>query len=210
MKVIILMIISYLLGSIPNALWIGKVFCGIDVREHGSKNTGSTNAARVLGAKWGLLTLALDILKGLVPTLIAVSLKMDFFQNLTNITNLDFVLVGICAILGHIFSIFLKFKGGKAVATTLGVFVILVPKAILFAAIVFFIVFAIFRYVSLSSICAAISLPIFIFLMYRDILIYTFLGILIAILIILKHKSNIERLKNGTESKFSLKNKKGK
>ena len=90
MRVIILMVISYLLGSIPNALWIGKVFCGIDVREHGSKNTGSTNAARVLGPKWGLLTLVLDILKGFVPTLIAVSLKMDFFQNLTNIKNIDF------------------------------------------------------------------------------------------------------------------------
>ena len=210
MVTILLMVISYILGSVPNALWIGKVFKGIDIREHGSRNTGSTNAARVLGPKWGLLTLVLDILKGFVPTLIAVSLKMDFFQNLTNIKNIDFVLVGVCAILGHIFSIFLKFKGGKAVATTLGVFVILVPKAILFSAIIFFIVFAIFRYVSLSSICAAILLPIFIFLMYRDILIYTFLGILIAILIILKHRSNIERLKNGTESKFSLKNKKGK
>ena len=112
MRVIILMVISYLLGSIPNALWIGKVFCGIDVREHGSKNTGSTNAARVLGPKWGLLTLVLDILKGFVPTLIAVSLKMDFFQNLTNIIIIVFVLVGICAILGHIFSIFFKFIGG--------------------------------------------------------------------------------------------------
>lgn len=104
----------------------------------------------------------------------------------------------------------MKFKGGKAVATTLGVFVILVPKAILFSAIIFFIVFAIFRYVSLSSICAAVSLPIFIFLMYKSIWIYTFLGILIGILIILKHRSNIERLKNGTESKFNLKNKSGK
>ena len=207
MITILLMVLSYILGSVPNALWIGKVFKGIDVREHGSKNTGSTNAARVLGVKLGILTLILDISKGLVPTLIAILLKVDFFENLTKIENLDYVLVGICAILGHVFSVFMNFKGGKAVATTLGVFLVLVPKAILFAAIVFFVVFAIFRYVSLSSIFAAVSLPIFTYFLYQQI-IYVILGILIAILIIVKHKSNIERLKNGTESKFSLKSKK--
>ena len=207
MITILLMALSYILGSVPNALWIGKVFKGIDVREHGSKNTGSTNAARVLGAKLGILTLILDISKGLVPTLIAILLKVDFFENLTKIENLDYVLVGICAILGHVFSIFMNFKGGKAVATTLGVFLVLVPKAILFAAIVFFVVFAIFRYVSLSSIFAAVSLPVFTYFLYQQI-IYVILGILIAILIIVKHKSNIERLKKGTESKFSLKSKK--
>lgn len=207
MITILLMVLSYILGSVPNALWIGKIFKGIDVREHGSKNTGSTNAARVLGAKLGILTLILDISKGLVPTLIAILLKVDFFENLTKIENLDYVLVGICAILGHVFSIFMNFKGGKAVATTLGVFLVLVSKAILFAAIVFFVVFAIFRYVSLSSIFAAVSLPVFTYFLYQQI-IYVILGILIAILIIVKHKSNIERLKNGTESKFSLKSKK--
>ena len=193
MITILLMAFSYILGSVPNALWIGKVFKGIDVREHGSKNTGSTNAARVLGAKLGILTLILDISKGLVPTLLAVLLKVDFFENLTKISNMDYVLVGICAILGHVFSIFMNFKGGKAV--------------ILFAAIVFFVVFAIFRYVSLSSIFAAISLPIFTYFLYQQI-IYVILGILIAILIVAKHKSNIERLRNGTESKFNLKSKK--
>jgi len=207
MITILLMVISYILGSVPNALWIGKVFKGIDIREHGSRNTGSTNAARVLGAKLGVLTLFLDVSKGLVPTLMAIFLKADFFENLTKISNLDYVFVGICAILGHVFSIFMNFKGGKAVATTLGVFLILVPKAILFAAIVFFVVFAISRYVSLSSVLAAISLPIFIYFLYQQ-TIYVILGILIAILIALKHRSNIERLKNGTESKFSLKNKK--
>lgn len=206
MITILLMILAYILGSVPNALWIGKVFKGLDIREHGSRNAGSTNAARVLGVKLGILTLILDVSKGLVPTLIAILLRVDFFQNLTKILNFDYVLVGICAILGHVFSMFMNFKGGKAVATTLGVFLILVPKAILFAAIVFFVVFAISRYVSLSSILAAISLPIFIYFLYQQ-TIYVILGILIAILIVVKHRSNIERLKNGTESKFSLKNK---
>ena len=204
MVTILLMVISYILGSVPNALWIGKVFKGIDIREHGSRNTGSTNAARVLGAKLGILTLVLDVSKGLVPTLVAILLKVNFFEELTKISHLDYVLVGICAILGHVFSIFMNFKGGKAVATTLGVFLVLVPKAILFAAIGFF---GILRYVSLSSIFAAISLPIFIYFLYHQ-GIYTVLGILIAILITVKHRSNIERLKNGTESKFTLKNKK--
>ena len=207
MITILLMVLAYILGSVPNALWIGKVFKGIDIREHGSRNTGSTNAARVLGAKLGILTLILDVSKGLVPTLTAILLKVDFFENLTKISNFDYVLVGIWGILGHVFSIFMNFKGGKAVATTLGVFLILVPKAILFAAIVFFVVFAISKYVSLSSILAAISLPIFIYFLYQE-MIYIILGILIAILIVVKHRSNIERLKNGTESKFSLKNKK--
>ena len=145
MITILLMALAYILGSVPNALWIGKVFKGIDIREHGSRNIGSTNAARVLGAKLGILTLILDVSKGLVPTLMAILLKADFFENLTRISNLDYVLVGICAILGHVFSIFMNFKGGKAVATTLGVFLILVPKAILFAAIVFFCSFCHFK-----------------------------------------------------------------
>ena len=169
MITILLMVISYILGSVPNALWIGKVFKGIDIREHGSRNTGSTNAARVLGAKLGILTLILDISKGAIPTLIATML-LD--------STISAILVGICAILGHVFSIFMNFKGGKAVATTLGVFLVLVPKAILFAAIVFFVVFAIFRYVSLSSIFAAVSLPIFTYFLYQQI-IYVILGILI-------------------------------
>lgn len=196
--VVVLMIVVYILGSIPNALWIGKVFKGIDVREHGSKNTGSTNAARVLGAKLGILTLILDISKGAIPTLIATML-LD--------SSISVILVGICAILGHSFSIFMKFKGGKAVATTVGVFIVLVPGAILLAAVIFFLVFGITRYVSLSSMIGAISLPIWIVLFYKNIPL-TIFGMIIAILIIVRHKSNIQRLLNGTESKFSINKKK--
>jgi acyl-phosphate glycerol 3-phosphate acyltransferase len=196
--VVVLMIVAYILGSIPNALWIGKVFRGIDVREHGSKNTGSTNAARVLGAKLGILTLILDISKGAIPTLIATML-LD--------SSISVILVGICAILGHSFSIFMKFKGGKAVATTVGVFIVLVPGAILLAAVIFFLVFGITRYVSLSSMIGAISLPIWIMIFYKNIPL-TIFGIIIAILIIVRHKSNIQRLLNGTESKFSINKKK--
>lgn len=203
MKLIILILVAYIFGSIPNALWIGKVFKGIDVREHGSKNTGSTNAARVLGAKLGILTLILDISKGALPIILGrIFLNNDEFFG----QNMNLILIGMFAIFGHSFSLFLKFKGGKAVATTLGVFLILVPKAILIAAIVFFIIFGIWKYVSLSSIFAAISLPIAIWFCYKNIF-FTVFGTIIAALIVVKHKSNIERLKNGTEAKFSIKKK---
>ena len=203
MSTIILIIVAYILGSVPNALWIGKVFKGIDIREHGSKNTGSTNAARVLGAKLGILTLILDISKGAIPVALSLFMKANLLENITGISNLDFIMIGIFAIVGHSFSIFMKFKGGKAVATTVGVFTVLVPKALLLAAVVFFVIFALTRYVSVSSITAAISLPIFIFFLYGDIP-YTVFGGIITILIIVKHKSNIQRLLNGTESRFTI------
>lgn len=206
MNTILLMIIAYFLGSIPNALWIGKVFKGIDVREHGSKNTGSTNAARVLGAKLGIFTLILDISKGAIPTIIAIITNSNLFENILHIEKIDSILVGIMAILGHSFSLFLKFKGGKAVATTVGVFSVLVPISLLFSAIVFFTVFFITKYVSLSSIISAIALPIFIYVIYKDITL-TIFGIIIAILIVIRHKSNIERLLKGTETKFTAKKK---
>ena len=203
MSTIILIIVAYILGSVPNALWIGKVFKGIDIREHGSKNTGSTNAARVLGAKLGILTLILDISKGAIPVALSLFMKAYLLENITGISNLDFIMIGIFAIIGHSFSIFMKFKGGKAVATTVGVFTVLVPKALLLAAVVFFVIFTLTRYVSVSSITAAISLPIFIFFLYGDIP-YTVFGGIITILIIVKHKSNIQRLLNGTESRFTI------
>ncbi len=204
MTTILLILTAYVLGSIPNALWVGKVFKGIDVREHGSKNTGSTNAARVLGAKLGILTLALDIVKGSIPVILALIMRADLIGNVANISNIDAILIGVSAIIGHSFSIFMKFKGGKAVATTVGVFIVLVPKALLLAAVVFFAVFLLTRYVSLSSMIGAVSLPIFIYLLYGNIP-YTVFGGIIAILIIIRHKSNIERLINGTETKFEPK-----
>ena len=136
MSTIILIAVAYILGSVPNALWIGKVFKGIDIREHGSKNTGSTNAARVLGAKLGILTLILDISKGAIPVALSFFMKADLLENMTGISSLDPIMVGIFAIIGHSFSLFMKFKGGKAVATTVGVFTVLVPKALLLAAVV--------------------------------------------------------------------------
>ena len=203
MITVLLILIAYVLGSIPNALWVGKTFKNIDVREHGSKNTGSTNAARVLGAKLGIFTLILDILKGALPTYLGIVLGADLLTRMTGIDKLDVIVIGMAAILGHTFSLFLKFKGGKAVATTLGVFLVLVPYAILILLVIFFVIFGLTRYVSLASIVSAVALPITVYLTTRHIPL-TILGIIIGLLVIIRHKENIKRLINGTESKLSF------
>ena len=201
MITVLLILIAYVLGSIPNALWVGKTFKNIDVREHGSKNTGSTNAARVLGAKLGIFTLILDILKGALPTYLGIVLGANLLTRITGIDKLDIIVIGMAAILGHTFSLFLKFKGGKAVATTLGVFLVLVPYAILILLVVFFVIFGLTKYVSLASIVSAVALPITVYLTTRHIPL-TILGIIIGLLVIIRHKENIKRLINGTESKL--------
>lgn len=203
MITVLLILIAYVLGSIPNALWVGKTFKNIDVREHGSKNTGSTNAARVLGPKLGIFTLILDILKGALPTYLGIVLGADLLTRMTGIDKLDVIVIGMAAILGHTFSLFLKFKGGKAVATTLGVFLVLVPYAILILLVIFFVIFGLTRYVSLASIISAVVLPIAVYLTTRHIPL-TILGIIIGLLVIIRHKENIKRLINGTESKLSF------
>ena len=203
MITVLLILIAYVLGSIPNALWVGKTFKNIDVREHGSKNTGSTNAARVLGAKLGIFTLILDILKGALPTYLGIVLGANLLTRAAGIDKLDIIVIGMAAILGHTFSLFLKFKGGKAVATTLGVFLVLVPYAILILLVVFFVIFGLTKYVSLASIVSAVALPITVYLTTRHIPL-TVLGIIIGLLVIIRHKENIKRLINGTESKLSF------
>ena len=203
MITVLLILIAYVLGSIPNALWVGKTFKNIDVREHGSKNTGSTNAARVLGPKLGIFTLILDILKGALPTYLGIVLGADLLTRMTGIDKLDVIVIGMAAILGHTFSLFLKFKGGKAVATTLGVFLVLVPYAILILLVIFFVIFGLTRYVSLASIISAVVLPIAVYFTTRHIPL-TVLGIIIGLLVIIRHKENIKRLINGTESKLSV------
>ncbi|QXW65831.1 glycerol-3-phosphate 1-O-acyltransferase PlsY [Streptobacillus moniliformis] len=191
-EVIILTVLAYLLGSIPNALWIGKIFKNIDVREYGSGNVGSTNAARVLGWKLGLFTLLLDVLKGSIFVIVAKKLNLD---------DIYLVLIGMSAILGHSYSIYLGFKGGKAVATSLGVFIILVPKVILLLLIVFIVIVFITQYVSLSSITCAFLLPILVYMLYNNV-VYTIFGLFIAMIIIIRHKSNIINLINKKEAKF--------
>ncbi len=187
----ILFILAYLVGSIPNALWIGKMFKNIDVRDFGSGNVGATNAARVLGWKLGVMVLLFDAFKGMIFIIIARKFGLS---------DIYVVLIGLAAILGHSYSIYLKFKGGKAVATSLGVMLVLIPKVIIILVIVFLFIVIFSGYVSLASISVAGLLPILTYIMYNNII--ALLSLVVGILVIWRHKSNIKNLLEGKEDKF--------
>lgn len=188
----ILLLCSYCIGSIPTGLLLAKAFGGVDIRTQGSGNIGATNVYRTLGRKVGLLTLVGDCLKGLLPVLAAKALQLP---------GEWIALIGIAAFLGHIFPVFLRFKGGKGVATALGVFLATAPLAVLGALGVFIIVLTSWRYVSLASITAAAVIPLLITLIYGNPTIVA-MSVAISVIVILKHHENIKRLRSGTESKF--------
>jgi len=191
------LILSYLVGSIPIGILISKRYSSIDIRKAGSGNIGATNVARVVGKKAGFITLIGDMAKGALPVLtFLIFVGADTWQKQTIVA-----LAGFCAFLGHLFPVFLKFKGGKGVATATGIFLILSPTAVLVATLIFFIVVWLWRYVSLASLSASISMPILIGL-FTDKKVYVFLAIAISLLIFYKHKDNIKRLLSGTENKF--------
>lgn len=197
LKVLIFVIISYLLGSLPNGLYVANLK-GIDIRNEGSKNTGATNVFRVMGAKFGILVLILDALKGFIPLFIAEKF---------GVTGNSLVLIGIIAVIGHTFSPFLNFKGGKGVATSLGIFLYLAPIPMLITLLMFFVVVGITKYVSLGSVLASVMLPLLIlFIPVNEKLgnkaIVFIISALLGSYIIYKHRANIQRLKNGTENKF--------
>ena len=184
-------LIAYLSGSIPFGAFLAKTQ-NINIFDHGSGNIGATNVARILGKKAGLITLAGDVLKGW---------GMVFLASLFFEKPILIALAGLCVFLGHLFSIFLKFKGGKGVATGLGVFSFVMPLPTLLSVGIFVLTLRVSGYVSLSSILAAISLPIF-GIFFRMPLPYIYLAIIVVLFIIQKHHDNIERLTNGKEVKF--------
>lgn len=200
----IVCLLSYLIGAIPFAYILVKLFKGIDLRNVGSGNVGTTNATRVLGWKKGVLVFILDILKGALPVFIT-TIIFDDKVLFTGSPNLAPILAGMAAICGHIWTLFLRFKGGKGVATSAGVFLVLLPIPFLIIFFLFFISVWISKYVSLGSISAAAAFPVLTFVLNPnwDLRIVT---ILIAILVIVKHRSNIIRLINGEENRICLKN----
>ncbi|MFQ5673507.1 MAG: glycerol-3-phosphate 1-O-acyltransferase PlsY [Nitrospinales bacterium] len=182
---------AYLLGAIPCGVLIARA-SNIDIREHGSGNIGATNVARTLGKKQGLLTLAGDCAKGLIAALAAERL----LDNPTAIA-----VAGVFAVAGHLFSIFLKFRGGKGVATGLGVFIVLMPLAAMASIAVFTLAVAVSRYVSLGSILGALSLPLF-GALFDAPLPYICAAVAVGLSITMKHHDNIRKLWAGTESKL--------
>ena len=202
---IVPLILAYLLGSVPTSVWAGKLFFGIDIRSYGSGNAGATNAIRVLGAKTGIPVLLFDIFKGWAA-LQLMNLFQVSFQSENHIA-LFRIGLGVMVVLGHVFPVFAGFRGGKGVATLLGVGIALYPMASLITLGIFILVFVIFSYVSLASIIAALTFPfvqIFI-LNQRDVLPLTILAIAIAVFIPLTHRKNILRLIRGTEPKLRFK-----
>ncbi|PIP18858.1 MAG: acyl-phosphate glycerol 3-phosphate acyltransferase [Candidatus Omnitrophica bacterium CG08_land_8_20_14_0_20_41_16] len=205
--IILAIIISYFIGSIPTAYIFGWVIKGADIRKFGSGNVGATNALRLLGKGWGMAILVLDILKGFLPVILLGDFLVKQFS-LTQAQNL-FIIIGLSCICGHNWTIFLKFKGGKGVATTLGVLLGLTLKipglniVLGFTALVWFASFLALRIISLSSILAALSFPLFTIL-FRQSAMVVLAGILLSIFIILRHKSNIKRLLEGKENRISF------
>ncbi len=194
MKLILISLAGYLLGSIPFGVLLARLK-KIDLRQHGSGNIGATNVARTLGRGAGILTLVGDAAKGLAAVALADAFLVDPRQ---------VALVGLLAFLGHLFSVFLKFKGGKGVATGLGVFLYLMPWATLSSFAVFALTLWIWQYVSLSSMVSALSIPIFAWL-YSVTPAYIVLGGVVAALVVARHRDNIVRLQNGTENRLRSK-----
>lgn len=188
---VIAVLISYALGSIPTGLWLGLWLRGIDIREHGSKNIGATNTLRVLGKTLGIIALVGDMLKGLAPVLVVARLSSWEYAPLA---------CGLAAIVGHTASVFCKFKGGKGVATSTGVFAALCPWPFAAAFVVFFAVVLTTRMVSAASISAAATLAIAVFFFPTDAVVQA-ITVAVAVLVIVKHRGNIQRILKGEESK---------
>ncbi|WP_174733423.1 glycerol-3-phosphate 1-O-acyltransferase PlsY [Mesobacillus harenae] len=199
MVIAIIIIMAYLIGSIPSGLIIGKVFYKTDIREHGSGNLGGTNTFRTLGVKAGLAVSIADILKGTLAALLPIFLGSD----------MHVLLAGVFAVIGHMYPIFAGFRGGKAVATSGGILLAAAPYMFLFGVVVFFISLYTTKYVSLSSIFTALAMLIY-SLFTGDYILIAVVAML-AFFVIYRHRANIERIRNKTEPKItwlSFKNKK--
>jgi glycerol-3-phosphate acyltransferase PlsY len=195
---------AYLIGSIPSAVWVGKLFYGIDVRNEGSGNAGATNTIRVLGLKAGIPVLLFDVFKGWLAVFLIHFLpisELSAFQ-----TDLYRIVVAVAVVFGHVFPVFAGFRGGKGIATLLGVGIALYPQAVLATVVIFALMLIITKYVSLSSITASVAFPFLVYFVFNTgsapLLI---LAIFVGIFVPLTHRKNIQRLLRNEESKFSVK-----
>ena len=198
MMTIVLLILAYLLGSIPSGLWIGQIFFKINLREHGSGNTGTTNTFRILGKKAGMATFVIDFFKGTIATLLPL---------IFHVQGVSPLVFGLLAVIGHTFPVFAGFKGGKAVATSAGVIFGFAPLFCLYLAIVFFVTLYLGSMISLSSVAAALAavlgvilFPLIGFILPSYDLLFVVIILALASLIIIRHKDNINRIQNKTEN----------
>ncbi len=201
---VLLLVMAYLLGSIPTAVWMGKWLKDIDVREHGSGNAGATNAMRVLGPRIGLVVLLLDAIKGILAVALSF-LALDHFASPLVFVVFQLAL-GAMAITGHVFPVFASFKGGKGIATLLGIILMLFPEAFLICLLVFLAIFLTTRFVSLGSISASIALPVAVIWITDDTMLPKILfALAVAVFVPVIHRKNISRLIKGKENRISFK-----
>ncbi len=198
---IISLILAYLIGSVPSAVWIGRTFYDIDVREYGSGNAGATNTFRVLGFKAGSIVLLMDIAKGFVAVHFLPKILADYPHE--EYINLQLA-CAITALMGHIFPVYVGFRGGKGVATMLGILIGVHPQAALVCIDVFLVVFLTTRYVSLSSMTAGIAFPVTIMVFYSTNTNINLFSLAVAIMVLITHQRNIERLMAHEESKVNI------
>lgn len=205
MQELLLLIGSYLIGSIPSAVWVSKRFFGVDIRDYGSGNAGATNTFRVLGKKWGTVVMIMDVLKGFFATSLYIFLPKYIGMD-AEIIRVNFMVgLGLVAVVGHIFPIWANFKGGKGVATLFGMIIAIQPVVALCCVGVFLIVLYLTRFVSLSSILAGIAFAVFIlFIFQEEARSYRVFSIVVALMIILTHQKNITRLLHGKENKVPI------
>ena len=204
MLLLTIILLGYLIGSIPTAVWVGKSFRGIDIREHGSKNAGATNTFRVLGKRFGWLVLIVDVSKGILAACLP-----HFFSYMLEGYKDEFLILQLCgsfsAVFGHVFPIFAQFRGGKGVATSLGIVIGINPYAALVCLAIFLIVFLSSRYVSLGAIISALSFPfVSYFMIQEDARIMIVFTVVLGVMVILAHRKNIDRLWKGEENKMNL------
>lgn len=201
MNIAILIVLAYLIGSIPTAVWVSKWIFGIDIREHGSGNAGATNTFRILGKNAGIAVMIVDMLKGFV------AVKLSLFSHIAGseqLVNLQ-VFLGLFAVVGHIFPIWADFRGGKGIATLFGMILSIQPEVAVSMVGVFMFMLFLTRYVSLSSITASVAFPIMIFFIFHEPeLSYKIFAIATAFLVVLTHHKNINRLIQGNESKVGI------
>ncbi len=203
MKELALIILSYLIGSIPTALIISRRFFGIDIRDYGSGNMGATNTFRVLGSRYGTMVMVFDILKGMAAVMLYNFLPF-YINNDLERTNLMLGL-GVAAVIGHVFPVFAGFKGGKGVATLLGMVLAIQPVIAISCIGIFVLVLFLTRYVSLSSILAAVALPICVLWIWNENeLLYRIFALFVAILVVVTHQKNIGRILRGVESRVPI------
>lgn len=203
MNELLLIIVAYLIGSVPTSVWVSKSFFNIDIRDYGSGNAGATNTYRVLGSKWGTFVMVVDMLKGVLAVKLALLLP-EYADSEVNLQNLQTGL-GLAAVVGHIFPIWADFRGGKGVATLFGLVLGISPWTALSCVGIFSLVLYLTRFVSLSSILASIAFPFFILVIFNvDNPVYRVFAIAVALMVLLTHQKNIGRLLRGNESKVPI------